>query len=554
VTTGRRARPKCSTIPMYLNPLRADGTGRYSEHPMLLTLEVISPNGASLGPNRRKTVGPEGVQIGRGKDNDWVIGEGDRFVSRVHARIRYVNGAFYVEGLGRNPLAINDAQNTVQNNDPQLLRSGDCFFLDRYEIRATLATHEVVAPADDPFSVETAPPAIGVAEVPNKWGAAGSLDGIAIQDGESQQSGNLDPLEALGGPVPRAAAPPMHVPLQQGCSVLDDNYCPQQPIAIAGEQIPDTWDRSKITNVEPPSGWPSPAPSAPARRKGTAPAAAGAIPESWDRSGTSRLEPPQPPTPRPPPPTPTPASKSGIPKTVRRPVAANADARKPFATHQPTAAPPPAMRPEVPASSAPQASALGLEHLLRAAGVSASEMTPQLAAELGEVFRIVVQGVMEVLQSRAEIKSQLRMSGTRMKPTENNPLKFSPNVEAALHTLLVERNRGYLTTTRAFQEAFTDIRDHQIAVLQGIRAAFDAMLEQFDPERIEEEMNRGSSRPGGLLSVGAKSRFRDFYLERFAHLRGDRDETFRQLFGDYFAQAYEEQLNRLKAMARTSGG
>jgi type VI secretion system FHA domain protein len=181
-------------------------------------------------------------------------------------------------------------------------------------------------------------------------------------------------------------------------------------------------------------------------------------------------------------------------------------------------------------------------------------MTPELAAEFGEVFRIVVQGVMEVLQSRAEIKSQLRMSMTRMKPTENNPLKFSPNVEAALHTLLVERNRGYLSTTRAFQEAFTDVRDHQIAVLQGIRAAFDAMLEQFDPERIEEEMTRSNSRGGGLLNVGAKSRFRDFYFERFARLTGDRDESFRRLFGEFFAQAYEEQMDRLKATARTSGG
>ena len=181
-------------------------------------------------------------------------------------------------------------------------------------------------------------------------------------------------------------------------------------------------------------------------------------------------------------------------------------------------------------------------------------MTPEIAAELGEVFHIVVQGVMEVLQSRAEIKSQLRMSMTRMKPTENNPLKFSPNVEAALHTLLVERNRGYLSSTRAFQEALTDIRDHHMAVLQGIRAAFDAMLEQFDPERIEEELNRSNTRASGLLNVGVKSRFRDFYRERFAGLTADRDESFRRLFGEYFAQAYEEQMDRLKAMARTSGG
>ena len=524
--------------PNELNPLRPAGTGRYSEDPMLLTLEIISANGESLGPNRRKTVGAEGVQIGRAKENDWVIS--DQYISRMHARVRHVNGAFYVEGLGRNPLAINDVHNTVPNNEPQLLRNGDRFFLDQYEIKATVSAGDTVAQRDDPFS-----------PVPDVWGDTAPPQDISIQDGENQGEGNLDPIEALGGRTPRAPAPLKPVDLHQR-SVLEDNYRPPPAIAPAGGQIPDTWDRSKGTHMESPPGRPPPA--APAKRSATAASGGGAIPDAWDRSGLTHMEQQQRPVTRPAPQPPPPAVKPAAPQTARRPPpASRADLHKP-APHQPAAAPPPAARPEIPAPAAPQSSSLSLEQLLRAAGVPASEMTPEMAAEFGEVFRIVVQGVMEVLQSRAEIKSQMRMSMTRMKPTENNPLKFSPNVEAALHTLLVERNRGYLDTTRAFQEAFADIRDHQIAVLQGIRAAFDSMLEQFDPERIEEEMNRSASRGGGLLNVGAKSRFRDFYLERFERLTGDRDESFRRLFGEYFAQAYEEQMDRLKQTARTSGG
>ena len=181
-------------------------------------------------------------------------------------------------------------------------------------------------------------------------------------------------------------------------------------------------------------------------------------------------------------------------------------------------------------------------------------MSPEMARELGQVLRIVVQGLMEVLQSRAEIKSQLRMSMTRMQSSENNPLKFSPNVEAALHTLLVERNRGYLPTVRAFQEALLDIRNHQIAVLSGIRTAFNQMLEQFDPEKIDEELEKQSKR-GGLLNLGGKgARFRDQYVEQFQSIARDPDESFKRLFGEFFAQAYEEQMDRLKAAARTSGG
>ena len=96
--------------------------------------------------------------------------------------------------------------------------------------------------------------------------------------------------------------------------------------------------------------------------------------------------------------------------------------------------------------------------------------------ELGQVFRVVVQGVMEVLRARSEIKSQFRLPMTRMQAKENNPLKFSPNVESVLHTLLVQRNPGYLTTVEAFEEAFEDIRNHQMAVLEGLRVAFNSML------------------------------------------------------------------------------
>lgn len=250
-----------------------------------------------------------------------------------------------------------------------------------------------------------------------------------------------------------------------------------------------------------------------------------------------------------------------VAKTLaKEPSSAETVPNRPTATTRrapdPVAPPAPATAPNTYAGApaAPSGGSVDLEELLRAAGLNATQMSPEMARELGQVLRIVVEGVMEVLQSRAEIKSQLRMSMTRMQATENNPLKFSPNVEAALHTLLVERNRGYLPTLRAFTEALADIRNHQIAVLSGIRTAFDSMLEQFDPEKLSDEFERESKRSGGLLNLGGKGRFRDQYIERFASLTKDPDESFRRLFGEFFAQAYEEQMDRLKAAGRTAGG
>src|SRR5437868_6521495 len=186
---------------------------------MLLTLEVISANGDMLGGNRRKTVGPEGAQIGRSKECDWVIN--DQYISRIHARVRYVNGAFYIEGVGRNPLAFNDPEQTIPNNEPRLLRSGDRFFLDQYESQTSVSSgaaaggyaSSAASPAQiigDPFAIEST--LRSPSPVPQSWDAG-------IVDAQADDAASLDPLAALGGPAPRKQAPLPPVNIHQG-SVL----------------------------------------------------------------------------------------------------------------------------------------------------------------------------------------------------------------------------------------------------------------------------------------------------------------------------------------------
>ncbi|HEY4366074.1 MAG TPA: type VI secretion system-associated FHA domain protein TagH [Steroidobacteraceae bacterium] len=534
---------------------------------MLLTLEVISANGDLLGSGRAKSIGPEGAKIGRALDNDWVIN--DKYISRLHAQVRYVNGAFYIEGLGRNPLALNDTAHTIPNSEPQILRNGDRIFLDEYEIRVTIGAGAATGPIHgDPFGAEQTAHIPGPAKA---WdmGDMGIVDAGSVDVGMADAS-SLDPLAALGGPAPRKQSPLPPVNIHQG-SILENSYRAPSPMAPpvsppaggsagGGNKIPDSWDRSGFTQM----GEPQKAAVPPPRRSAPPPQAPGnAIPDAWEKARMTRIDAPAP-TPMPLRPEPVgqrtdhEASQTTAPNPGRNTLDRSRQAAPPVTMHRQEPPPAPAVRAPIerPVAAAPAsaatAGAFSLEELLSAAGVPATNMNTEMAAELGQVLRIVVHGLMEVLQSRAEIKSQLRMSMTRMQASENNPLKFSPNVEAALHTLLVERNRGYLPTTRAFQEALTDIRNHQIAVLQGIRSAFDAMLENFDPQKLEEDLERQSKR-GGLLNLGGKGRFRDYYVELFASMTKDPDESFKRLFGESFAQAYEEQMDRLKAAERMLG-
>ena len=97
---------------------------------------------------------------------------------------------------------------------------------------------------------------------------------------------------------------------------------------------------------------------------------------------------------------------------------------------------------------------------------------------------------MEVLRARERMKDELRMRGTTFKVANNNPLKFSANVDDAFHNLLVKHNPAYLDPAAAFEDAFRDVRDHQAAFLAAMRLAFESMLSQLDPNRLQDEFDR----------------------------------------------------------------
>ena len=183
--------------------------------------------------------------------------------------------------------------------------------------------------------------------------------------------------------------------------------------------------------------------------------------------------------------------------------------------------------------------------MLAGAGLHNVDVTPELAESFGKILSVVVAGVMDLLRARQQVKDELRMRQTQFRPVDNNPLKFSANVDDALHNLLVKRNAAYLKPVDAFADAFDDLRDHQLAMLAGLRVAFEAMLAEFDPARLEEQFDRHMKK-GALLSVPAKLRYWDAYRERTRQLLEDMDATFRKWFGEEFVKAYEEQLERLE--------
>jgi type VI secretion system FHA domain protein len=105
--------------------------------------------------------------------------------------------------------------------------------------------------------------------------------------------------------------------------------------------------------------------------------------------------------------------------------------------------------------------------LMAGAGIGAEQVTGEMAHQIGRILRAVISGVIDLLRARAHIKDEFRMGhATRWNSAKkNNPLKLSADVQDALQNLFLKRNPAYLGPFDAFEDAFEDLRNHQVATL-----------------------------------------------------------------------------------------
>lgn len=178
---------------------------------------------------------------------------------------------------------------------------------------------------------------------------------------------------------------------------------------------------------------------------------------------------------------------------------------------------------------------LGLE------GLSEAQKTafPTLVAK---VIKETVKGLMTALRARNQIKSEFRMNMTMIQAAENNPLKFSVTLDDALENMFMKTGKAYLPAPEAISDGFADLADHQIALFDAMRVAYESLVKSFDPLTLEETLG-GKSR--GFL--GAKKGLTwDSYKTHYEKLVADKEDSFKRLFGEVFAAAYEKRMNELK--------
>ena len=556
-------------------------------------------SGAIPGDGRPIVMRGPNLTIGRGPENDVVLPDPDRQISKTHCVIENHNGNLVVVDLSTNGTFLNYGKIAL-GRTPTPLNDGDVLIMGPYELVVAVAS-------------QSAEPAAPLGDERASFGnAARAPDPMRLLDDAGQGGDFLDSL--LGGDKPKGPAqfrgkqddfsellPPLGddgpllgpAPVQQGGPAMRDHGPTGSDAfrapAASRSAIPDDWD-DLLAPAKPaaPSPVHAPAyvPAPPPVRQieipdddifGVGPTPA-AVPEPAPAPATvaAPAAPPviedptiaptialtiAPTQPRPPvPPEPTPAAAFDPFATSTTPFDPFAtDPNRPgkatdVAAQSAIVAPPVAPQPVAPPQPQPAATPSDAARVFLAA-VGAGDMAITDAelgdtmGRLGRTLKSMITGLREILMTRTSIKSEFRIEQTMVNVGGNNPLKFSISPEQAIEAMIKPTVRGYLPAEKAAEQALEDIKAHEVAMVTGMEAALKGVLARLDPALLTQKIEAKGGF-GGFFA-NRKAQYWETYEAMYAEISDQAQNDFHELFAREFAKAYKEQLARLKAEAQT---
>ncbi|WP_350448653.1 type VI secretion system-associated FHA domain protein TagH [Pseudomonas solani] len=559
---------------------------------MPLRLTITSYHKLTPGQRPEVELDRGELRIGRSADNDWVLPDPERLVSSQHCTIQFRDGTYYLTDTSTNGVMLAQSGVRLRRGNSEPLLDGEILKLGEYEILVQVqgmsmnmqpASAAPMSGGGDPFSSfdalmsrQASTPSIPEPMAPPPASMA------HIQGGGSPLDTKPDLFDFLNPPPAAAPSIPDHVPAER------HDFRPPTP----------------IPSFEPTPVPPVSAPAAFAEPVGAAPA----IPADWDPFADLGLTSPAPQhAPAVPVPMPTAAAPlepapvavelpadffsnpplghdsaaTSIPTPIPdpQPIAQQTIAPMPPAIQMaPAAIPapavatpapvpaPPALTPTAQATHAAALSAPAtqapahapapsgddgalMDAFLRGAGlgqlrIDRAEAAAQMEA-IGRSYRLMVEGLVDVLRARSSLKGEFRMAQTMIRPVENNPLKFAPNVDEALLLLLRHGNAAFMPPDQAVGESFDDLKAHQLAVMAGVQAAIKHILKRFEPSVLEARLNKPSGL-SALLPGSRQSQYWELFTDLYASISREAEDDFQDLFGREFSRAYEEHSARLR--------
>jgi type VI secretion system protein len=225
------------------------------------------------------------------------------------------------------------------------------------------------------------------------------------------------------------------------------------------------------------------------------------------------------------------------------------DKKKPLKKHNTATTPPQKPAQQPPSISNTEVDPEHIMNFLKGAGIASSSITSTINADtfylIGQLLSRSLQGAIQVLWARSKIKSELGMEVTIVHRRGNNPLKFSPSAQESLVKMLDPQGKGYMPANEAIDEAFSDIGAHEMAVMAGMRSALNDVLKRFNPEYLEQRLQKKS--PVSVkIPIHKQAMLWDLFQDLYDEIEKEAQDDFGRLFGRAFAEAYDDHLRKIE--------
>jgi FHA domain-containing protein len=452
---------------------------------MTLVLQGIALNDEPMSQPLIGRFDERGGTLGRSENATFTLPDPERLISRVQAQILFQDEGYWIEN-------VSAANSTLHNGRPLsagmriLLREGDELRIGGYTLIAAFENDEVSATILRGRTLVIQRP--------------GPLIAPNVAPATTQKPSS--PAESLPSSQPPAAS-----------SLMPNNApTPAVPVGAPADGQPSAKPAGahKPVNDEPP--WSE-------RTQPPGPLTASKVASAAEQEPSIPAEAL---------PTPQPPAFSSVP-----------------AHNAPTPAVPVGSNGQPSAKAAGAHTPLSDDSLWRAflegAGIELpNSLSPEFMRQVGTLLRVAIEGIHRLVTMRATAKEEMHAEMTRIQVRGNDPLKFAPDGTVALQFLLQPPIRGFLPGPTALRETMIDLQSHQVGMTAGMLSAMEAVLDRFDPSKVEALLTTRSVFDS-LLPTYRRARLWELYVEHYRSLREETQDDFKRLFGEAFREAYEAQ-------------
>ncbi|WP_342238656.1 type VI secretion system-associated FHA domain protein TagH [Inquilinus sp. OTU3971] len=238
---------------------------------MKLILDLTAGGSGPSGGDKTRTFDHRGLTLGRGPDNDWVLEDSSRFVSKNHCLIDYVDGRYVLFDLSTNGTFVNGGSTPLGRSNSAVLSDGDRIAIGDYHFLVRLSGADAPAAShsidiDDPMALPFGIDAAGGAKLPRH-----QLDAAEWPSGPAPSG--PPPFDTTSGERWEHVAEPDHTPAAHVAfrpptpqfREIPEDWAEEKPVpavrAVAAGLIPRDWHD---TPSPPPTPQPDPAPPPPA--------------------------------------------------------------------------------------------------------------------------------------------------------------------------------------------------------------------------------------------------------------------------------------------------